>query len=44
MADSARTRPGKVHNGARTILTSGMDVYAVTREESEASGGSMKIF
>lgn len=42
IADSARTRLGRVHNGARAILTSGIDVYAVTREESEASGGSMK--
>lgn len=42
IADSAKTRIGKVHVGARSILTSNKDVYAVTREEAEASGGTMK--
>jgi len=42
VADSAGTRMGVVHSGARTILTSHKDDYGVTREAAAASGGKMK--
>ncbi len=42
IADSARTRVGVAHQGARTILTSPVDEYSVTAGEAAASGGTMK--
>lgn len=42
VADSAGTRVGVVHGGARNILFSGNDDYAVTGEEAASSGGTMK--
>ncbi|MFZ5642807.1 MAG: methyl-accepting chemotaxis protein [Bacillota bacterium] len=42
IADSAMTRIGVTHQGAKTILTSDRDDYGVTEEESAASGGKMK--
>ncbi len=42
IADSAGTRIGVTHNGAKTILSTDQDDYGVTREESDATGGKMK--
>ena len=41
-ADSAKTRIGKVHHGAKSMLAYNKDFYAVTKEEAAASGGTMK--
>ncbi|WP_353928670.1 sugar diacid recognition domain-containing protein [Desulfofundulus kuznetsovii] len=38
IADSAETRLGTLHNGARTILTSPVDEYSVTDEEAGRLG------
>lgn len=42
IADSARIRIGLEHGGSRRILTSDIDFYTVTREEADATGGTMK--
>ncbi len=42
VADSAGTRVGQAHEGARRILQGMTDVYRVTAAESAASGGAMK--
>jgi sugar diacid utilization regulator len=42
IADSAGKRLGIVHDGAKGIMTSDIDCYIVTEEESAASGGRTK--
>lgn len=42
IADSAGTRIGTVHGGARRLLTTAIDSIGVGEEEAEASGGKMK--
>lgn len=42
IADSAGTRVGTVHGGARQLLTTAIDSIGVGAEDAEASGGKMK--
>ncbi len=41
IADSARTRLGQLHSGAQQVMRTG-EMYKVTAEEAEASGGRLK--
>lgn len=42
IADSAKTRIGTVHGGAKKILTTNIDAIIVTEEDAAASDGKMK--
>ncbi len=42
IADSDRTRLGKIHRGSKLILSSANDSYAVTKAEADESNGALK--